>query len=61
MFDAPFWALLGLILFFAIIIYMKVPRTITGSLDNRARLRHAKRAIARLLTVRLERDRLGTT
>ena len=33
----------------------------TGALDNSARLRHAKREIARILTVRLERDRLGNT
>ena len=36
MFDAPFWALVSLILFFGVIIYMKVPRTIAGSLDKRA-------------------------
>ena len=38
----------------------------TGALDNSARLRSAKREIARILTVRLERDskqaqELGTT
>ena len=33
----------------------------TGALDNSARLRSAKREIARILTVRLERDRLGNT
>jgi F-type H+-transporting ATPase subunit b len=36
MFDAPFWALVALIIFFAIIIYMKVPKTVAGSLDKRA-------------------------
>ena len=35
-FDAPFWALVALILFFALIVYMKVPRTINSSLDARA-------------------------
>lgn len=34
--DPTFWALVGLILFFAVIIYMKVPGKITGGLDNRA-------------------------
>lgn len=34
--DATFWALVGLILFFALIIYLKVPGKITASLDNRA-------------------------
>ena len=32
----------------------------TGALDNSARLRSAKREIARILTVRHERDRQGT-
>jgi large subunit ribosomal protein L29 len=31
----------------------------TGALDNSARLRSAKREIARILTVRLERERAG--
>jgi F-type H+-transporting ATPase subunit b len=35
-FDAPFWALLGLILFLAIAVYMKVPGSLRGSLDKRA-------------------------
>jgi F-type H+-transporting ATPase subunit b len=35
-FDAPFFALVGLVLFFAILIYMKVPRTLAGALDKRA-------------------------
>jgi F-type H+-transporting ATPase subunit b len=34
--DPAFWALVGLVLFFALIIYMKVPRMITGGLDKRA-------------------------
>ena len=33
----------------------------TGALDNSARLRSAKREIARILTVRHERERLGNT
>ena len=36
MFDAPFWALVALVLFFAVLIYMKVPGTLAGSLDKRA-------------------------
>lgn len=34
--DATFWALVGLILFFAVIIYMKVPGKLAAALDNRA-------------------------
>lgn len=34
--DATFWALVGLILFFAIVIYVKVPGMIGKSLDERA-------------------------
>jgi F-type H+-transporting ATPase subunit b len=36
-FDAPFWALVSLVLFFALIIYLKVPGTLAKSLDNRAK------------------------
>lgn len=36
MFDAPFWALVALVIFFAIVIYLKVPGTLAGSLDKRA-------------------------
>lgn len=34
--DASFWALVGLILFFALIAYLKVPGKVTGALDKRA-------------------------
>jgi len=34
--DASFWALVGLVLFFALIIYLKVPGKITSGLDKRA-------------------------
>lgn len=34
--DATFWALVGLIIFLAIIIYMKAPSMMTASLDKRA-------------------------
>jgi len=34
--DPTFWTLVGLILFFVLIIYMKVPGKLTGALDNRA-------------------------
>ena len=37
MFDAPFWALVALILFFAVVIYLKVPGTLARSLDTRAK------------------------
>ncbi len=36
MFDATFWALIGLILFLAVIAYFGVPKMITKSLDDRA-------------------------
>lgn len=35
--DAAFWALIGLIGFFAIVIYMKVPGAIGTALDGRAK------------------------
>ena len=35
-FDAPFWALFALIIFLALLVYLKVPAVITGSLDKRA-------------------------
>lgn len=34
--DASFWALVGLVLFFALITYLKVPGMITKGLDARA-------------------------
>jgi large subunit ribosomal protein L29 len=36
-------------------------QTVTGALENSARLRLAKREIARILTIRYERERLGNT
>jgi len=36
-FDASFWALVGLILFFAIVAYFKAPAMAAKSLDNRAK------------------------
>ena len=36
-------------------------QTVTGALENSARLRLAKREIARILTIRYERERLGKT
>ncbi len=35
--DASFWSLIGLILFLALLAYLKVPGMITGSLDDRAK------------------------
>ncbi len=34
-FDNTFWALVGLIIFFVVVIYMGLPRAITGMLDAR--------------------------
>lgn len=53
-FDAPLWALLGLVIFFGILIYMKVPRTITGSLDSRAAAIQAELEAARKLRIEAE-------
>ena len=36
MFDAPFWALIALVVFFGIVIYLKVPGMATSALDRRA-------------------------
>ncbi len=36
MFDAPFWALIALVVFFGIVIYLKVPGMTTSVLDRRA-------------------------
>lgn len=34
--DPAFWAFVGLIIFIGVIVYMKVPKSITKSLDDRA-------------------------
>jgi F-type H+-transporting ATPase subunit b len=34
--DATFWALVGLLIFIGIIVYVKVPGMIGGALDKRA-------------------------
>lgn len=34
--DPTFWALVALVLFFALLAYLKVPGTVTGALDSRA-------------------------
>ena len=36
MFDAPFWALVSLVLFLVVVVYMKVPGTLGSGLDKRA-------------------------
>ncbi len=36
MFEAPFWALVSLIIFLGIVVYLKVPGQLTSSLDKRA-------------------------
>jgi F-type H+-transporting ATPase subunit b len=35
--DSSFWALVGLILFLALMVYFKVPGFITGALDKRGK------------------------
>ncbi len=41
MFDATFWAFVGLIIFLAIVVYMKVPAMVTKALDARGdKIRH---------------------
>jgi F-type H+-transporting ATPase subunit b len=34
--DATFWAFIALIIFLALLVYLKVPGQVTGALDNRA-------------------------
>ncbi|MGB3503497.1 MAG: F0F1 ATP synthase subunit B [Mesorhizobium sp.] len=34
--DATFWATVGLVIFLAIVVYIKVPSTVAGQLDQRA-------------------------
>lgn len=34
--DPAFWALVGLVLFFALLVYLKVPGVVTSGLDRRA-------------------------
>ncbi|NOZ32199.1 MAG: ATP F0F1 synthase subunit B [Alphaproteobacteria bacterium] len=36
-FDASFWALMGFLLFFGLMFYMKIPGMITGMLDKRVK------------------------
>ena len=47
--DATFWALVGLVLFFALIVYLKVPGMIASSLDNRAAAIRDELEVARKL------------
>lgn len=54
MFEAPFWALLALIIFFAIVIYLKVPGSIASMLDKRADAIRAELEAARKLRVEAE-------
>ena len=54
-FDAPFWALVSLIIFFGVLIYMKVPRTVAGSLDKRAETIRGELEQARVLREEAER------
>lgn len=47
--DPAFWAFVGLVIFLGAIIYMKVPRTITKTLDDRAAKITAELAAAETL------------
>ena len=47
--DPAFWALVGLILFFALIVYLKVPGTVGAALDKRAGAIQAELDLARKL------------
>lgn len=52
--DPAFWALVGLVIFFGVVVYMKVPRTITKSLDDRAAKITSELAAAEALRVEAE-------
>lgn len=54
-FDAPFWALVSLIIFFGVLIYMKVPRVISSNLDNRAKAIQDELTVAKKLREEAER------
>lgn len=54
MFEAPFWALIALIIFFGIVIYLKVPRTVAGMLDKRANTIRDELEAARKLRIEAE-------
>ena len=47
--DATFWALVGLVLFFALLVYLKVPGMIASSLDKRAEAIRDELEVARKL------------
>jgi F-type H+-transporting ATPase subunit b len=34
-FDAPFWVLIALLIFIGVVLYLRVPRMLTGALDGR--------------------------
>ena len=52
--DPTFWALIGLVLFLGLVWYMKAPKSITKSLDDRAALITAELAAAEALRVEAE-------
>lgn len=47
--DPAFWAFVGLLIFIGVVLYAKVPRTITKSLDDRAAKITSELAAAELL------------
>ena len=57
--DPAFWAFVGLIIFIGLILYMKVPGTVTKSLDDRATKITAELAAAEALRRPQGRDGAG--
>jgi F-type H+-transporting ATPase subunit b len=53
-FEAPFWALIALLIFFAIVIYLKVPRWLASMLDKRADTIRDELEAARKLRIEAE-------
>jgi F-type H+-transporting ATPase subunit b len=53
-FDAPFWALVSLVAFFALVLYLRVPKTVTSALDQRADAIHTELDQARKLRMEAE-------
>jgi F-type H+-transporting ATPase subunit b len=52
--DPTFWAFVGLLIFIGLVIYMKVPKTITKSLDDRAAKITSELAAAQALRAEAE-------
>lgn len=52
--DPTFWAFVGLLIFIGVVVYMKVPKTITKSLDDRAAKITSELAAAQALRAEAE-------